>query len=374
MGNAAIAGIEHENAVAQKKQVQPTSSLLAADNPNSQVDPVAAFLSGPYANSFNGDGALANYNPFNGPLLASADAYSTYTGAYGLPNAPLTPMQAADVRSMRGAAPWLPAGEWRSDTWQTWIGAGGDIWALTNPVYDANGAPVTSNGLQVSETPGTTVRPTAEELAQAQGGPQMLTASSPEGATDMIKRELGLPKDATISANSIMNVAQVPGSYTEAANSGPELSTQALEDRVRHEFGGILVFSVEVKSPSLTTFAMVNGTDAANANMDMMNGMNTDAQGYAYDHTPTGRNITENEQPNAIVDGVGFIENVGTEAANVPASRLEYRYDVFVSPSDPSNFRVEVTQYHFDYAHGGGMLHYHPFLRQAYVLLNGSGK
>ena len=275
---------------------------------------------------------------------------------------------------MQSATPQLPAGEWSSDIWQAWLGANGDVWAYTNAVYDANGAPVMENGLQVSEAPVTTVTPSAEELAQARGGPQMFTTSSPEGATDVIRSQLGLPKDAIISANSIMNVAQIPGPYTEAANSGPELSTQALEDRARHEFGGTLVFSVEVKSPVLATFAMVNGADAVNANIAMMNGTNADAQDYAYDHTPASRNIPENEQSKAAIDGIGIAENIGTEAANVPASRLEYRYDVFVSPSDPSNFRVEVTQYNFDYAHGGGMQHYHPFLPQAYTLLNGSDK
>jgi LysM repeat protein len=374
LGNAAAGAINEANAVSEARQAHSTASLLAADDPNSQVNPVAAFLSGPYANDFDDEDGLAGYDPFNRPLLASADGYSTQTGVYGLPSPSLTPSQATDVRSMQSATPWLPAGEWSSDTWQTWLGAGGDVWAYTNPVYDANGVPVMENGLQVSEAPVTTVTPTAEELAQARGGPQMVTTSSPEGATDMIRSQLGLPKDAIISANSIMNVAQVPGPYTEAENSGPELSTQALEDRARHEFGGILVFSVEVRSQVLTTFAMVNGTHAANANADMMNGMNTDAQGYAYDHAPTDRNIPENEQSKVVVDSVGSMENIGTEVSEVPASRLEYRYDVFVSPFDPSNFRVEVTQYHFDYTHGGGMLHYHPFLPQAYVLLNGSDK
>lgn len=83
MGNAAIAGIERENAISERKQ--HTTSLLAADNPNSPVNPVAAFLSGPYANTGNDAEALAGYNPFNGPLLASADGYSTYAGVYGPP-------------------------------------------------------------------------------------------------------------------------------------------------------------------------------------------------------------------------------------------------------------------------------------------------
>ena len=86
LGNAAIAGIEHENAVSEQKQTQPTSSLLSADNPNSQVNPVAAFLSGPLASTGNDAEALTGYDPFNGPLLASADGYSTYTGVYGPPS------------------------------------------------------------------------------------------------------------------------------------------------------------------------------------------------------------------------------------------------------------------------------------------------
>jgi hypothetical protein len=83
LGNAAIAGVERQNSISEQKQAQPTASLLAADNPNSAVDPVAAFLSGPYADTGDYAEALADYNPLTGPLLASSDAASTYAGVYG---------------------------------------------------------------------------------------------------------------------------------------------------------------------------------------------------------------------------------------------------------------------------------------------------
>jgi LysM repeat protein len=87
LGNAAIAGIEHENAVSQRQE-QSTASLLAADNPSSQVDPVAAFLSGPYANDFNDEAGLANYDPTQGPLLAAAGPMDVYEAVHG-PVAPI---------------------------------------------------------------------------------------------------------------------------------------------------------------------------------------------------------------------------------------------------------------------------------------------
>jgi hypothetical protein len=169
VANAAVAGIETTNAQNEaRQQVQSAPSLLSADNPNSQVNPVAAFLSGPYADTGAYAGALAGYKPFNGPLLASSDEYSMLTGVYGLRAYPaLTAGHAADVRSLQGEAPWLDSGEWSSDVFQSYIDATGDVNVIGNPVYDASGMPVLKNGQQVVIVPaGASVTPSAEELAQ----------------------------------------------------------------------------------------------------------------------------------------------------------------------------------------------------------------
>src|SRR5690242_7279217 len=48
-------------------------------------DSALAYALGPYGSSSNGinDDTLAGYNPFNGPLLASGDAYSMHMGVHG---------------------------------------------------------------------------------------------------------------------------------------------------------------------------------------------------------------------------------------------------------------------------------------------------
>jgi hypothetical protein len=87
LGNAAIGEIQRQNAISEQKQRTPTSSLLAADNPNSHVNPVAAFLTGPYANMDIGNGVsdaqIAAYEASGLPTLASVGAAATYAAVNG---------------------------------------------------------------------------------------------------------------------------------------------------------------------------------------------------------------------------------------------------------------------------------------------------
>jgi len=74
------------------------------------VNPVAAFLSGPYASTGDDAEALAGYNPLNGPLLASAGAASTYAGGseQALENrlaAMPDPSLAASIAAVNGSLP-----------------------------------------------------------------------------------------------------------------------------------------------------------------------------------------------------------------------------------------------------------------------------
>lgn len=62
----------------------PTGSVVVGDIPQS-IGSVGLAQKGTYGAALSASAQLTHYNPFNGPLLASADDYSTYTGVYGLP-------------------------------------------------------------------------------------------------------------------------------------------------------------------------------------------------------------------------------------------------------------------------------------------------
>lgn len=168
LGNAAIAGIEHANAVSEQHQVRSASSLLSADNSNSAVDPVAAYLSGPYAYTGNDAEALAGYNPFNGPLLASSDEYSTFTGAYGLPG--------SSDNLLSPTTPWYSEGG--QNIYAGYLGAGGQFVPFTQGdnilqtayVKDASGNIVTLAGGALSESPTVEITASPAEIAAARAG------------------------------------------------------------------------------------------------------------------------------------------------------------------------------------------------------------